>query len=89
MKYCITILFFLCATVLFAQEANNFIAKGNEAYRKGDFDAAVENYKNALRKQPENNTARFNLANALQRQDETKEAKKITMKCLQAQALIL
>jgi len=61
---------------LYAQEANNYIAKGNEAYRKGDFAAAVDNYKNALRKEPENNTARFNLANALQRQNETKDAKK-------------
>jgi Ca-activated chloride channel family protein len=76
LKYFITILFFSSATVLSAQQANNFIEKGNEAYRKGDFSAAVDNYKNALRKEPENNTARFNLANALQRQNETEEAKK-------------
>ncbi|MEP6468074.1 MAG: tetratricopeptide repeat protein, partial [Parafilimonas sp.] len=41
-----------------------------------DFDVAVENYKNALRKAPDNNTARFNLANALQRQNEINDAKK-------------
>ena len=76
MKYFFTILFFLIATILFAQPANNYIQKGNDAYRKGDFDAAVENYKNALRKELENNTARFNLANALQKQNETKEAQK-------------
>ncbi|MEP6466246.1 MAG: tetratricopeptide repeat protein, partial [Parafilimonas sp.] len=63
MKRCITIIFFLYATVLSAQQVNNFIQKGNDAYRKGDFDVAVENYKNALRKAPDNNTARFNLAN--------------------------
>ncbi len=61
---------------LFAQKVNNDIEKGNEAYKKGDFKTAVENYKNALRKQPENNTARFNLANALQRENETQQAKK-------------
>lgn len=76
MKFFITILFVASAIFASAQEVNNYIQKGNEAYRKGDFDVAVENYKNALRKQPENNTARFNLANALQRQNETKEAKK-------------
>jgi len=59
-----------------SQPANNYIQKGNEAYRKADFDAAVENYKNALRKDPTNNTARFNLANALQKRNEIKEAQK-------------
>jgi len=59
-----------------AQPANNYIQKGNEAYRKGDFEKAIDAYKDALRKEPENNTARFNLANALQRQNETNESKK-------------
>jgi len=36
----------------------------------------VENYKDALRKDPANNIARFNLANALQKQNETGEARK-------------
>lgn len=76
MKYFFTILFFFTATILFAQPANNDIKKGNDAYRKGDFDAAVENYKDALRKDPENNIARFNLANAMQKKNETKEAQK-------------
>jgi len=62
--------------VALAQPANNYIQKGNDAYRKGDFSAAAENYKNALRKDPENNIARFNLANALQKQNETEQAKK-------------
>ena len=56
--------------------ANNEIAKGNEAYRKADYNTAIEAYKNALRKDPANNTARFNLANALQKQNEIKEANK-------------
>jgi tetratricopeptide (TPR) repeat protein len=59
-----------------AQPANNYIQKGNEAYHKGDFARAIESYKNALRKDPGNNTARFNLANALQRQNELGESKK-------------
>ena len=59
-----------------AQPANNYIQKSNEAYRKGDFGKAIEAYKDALRKEPGNNTARFNLANALQRQNEINESKK-------------
>ena len=61
---------------LFAQKANNDIEKGNEAYKKNDFKTAVENYKNALRKEPANNTARFNLANALQKENQTEQSKK-------------
>ncbi|MFT4155220.1 tetratricopeptide repeat protein [Parafilimonas sp.] len=64
------------AAGIMAQPANNGINKGNEAYRKGDYKTAVEAYKNALRKSPANNTARFNLANALQKQNELGEAGK-------------
>lgn len=76
MKYCITILFLLITLSLFAQKANNDIQKGNKAYHKGDYNKAIENYKNALRKQPENNVARFNLANALQKKNETEQSEK-------------
>ena len=62
--------------MLHAQQANNYIQKGNDAYRKGDYNSAVEAYKNALRKDPQNNTARFNLANALQKQNHDVEAEK-------------
>ena len=61
---------------MFAQHANNDIQKGNEAYRKHDYSNAIESYKNALRKEPENNTARFNLANALQKKNETEASEK-------------
>lgn len=63
-------------TTLYAQNANNDIAKGNEAYRKGDYDEAAKNYQTALKKDPSNTIARFNLANALQKQDNIKEANK-------------
>jgi tetratricopeptide (TPR) repeat protein len=66
----------LITTAVIAQPANNYIQKGNVAYKKGDLNTAVENYKNALRKDPSNNIARFNLANALEKQNETKNAKK-------------
>jgi len=76
LKYLLTILFFSCTVLLNAQQANNLIQKGNEAYRKGDYAAAAEQYKSALRKDPQNNTARFNLANTLQRQNQSVEATK-------------
>jgi tetratricopeptide (TPR) repeat protein len=62
--------------MLFSQQVNNEIAKGNEAYKKGDYKTAIEKYKNALRKAPGNNTARFNLANAQQKQNQMEESKK-------------
>jgi len=71
----ITILIYLSQPTT-AQPVNNNIQKGNDAYHKGDFNKAIENYKDALRKDPGNNTARFNLANALQKQNETDESKK-------------
>lgn len=76
MKYSLTILSALIVAVAFAQPVNNIIQKGNEAYRQGKFDDAVKYYKNALRKDPANNTAWYNLANALQRQSNFKEAQK-------------
>lgn len=71
--FIISILFCLSQN-LFAQQVNNDIATGNDAYKKGDFNTAIESYKKALRSEPENNTARFNLANALQRKNESEES---------------
>lgn len=59
---------------LHAQKANEDIMTGNDAYRKGDFDAAVNAYKSALKKDASNDIARFNLANALQRQSNATES---------------
>jgi Ca-activated chloride channel family protein len=69
-------LLLVLTTVLHAQNANNDIAKGNEAYRKGDYDKAIESYQVALKKDPSNTAARFNLANAQQKKNNIKEANK-------------
>jgi Ca-activated chloride channel family protein len=74
MKYCITIILLSFSMFATAQRANNYIKKGNDAYRKSDFNTAVKDYENALKKDPENSVARFNLANTLQRQNNTKQA---------------
>jgi tetratricopeptide (TPR) repeat protein len=76
LKYFIAIILFLITAIVNAQPANNYIEKGNNAYRQNDYTAAIESYKDALRKDPTNTVARFNLANALQKQNETGEARK-------------
>lgn len=71
-RSCTALLFFLLVMpgAGFAQGTASLVNKGNEAYRKGDYAAALNLYKEALRKEPGNATARFNLANALQKQKE-------------------
>lgn len=51
-----------------AQHTASIINKGNKAYRTGDFTTAISLYKAALKQDPNQETARFNLANALQKQ---------------------
>ncbi len=56
------------ASPALSQSETEFLIKGNEAYRSGDFAEAINNYKQALLLQPDNDAARFNYANALQQQ---------------------
>ena len=60
--------------VLFAQQVNNSIVKGNKAYKKGDFDKAAEAYSEALEKEKNNSIAVFNKANALHKKGKFSEA---------------
>jgi tetratricopeptide (TPR) repeat protein len=53
------------------------IAKGNEAYRKQEFDKAQEFYRKVLEKSPANATASYNLGNALFRDKKAEEAEKL------------
>ncbi|HTJ11210.1 MAG TPA: tetratricopeptide repeat protein [Dinghuibacter sp.] len=48
-----------------AQQTNNLIRKGNEAYKKQDFDKAAQAYQGALDKQPASEIGQYNLGNAL------------------------
>lgn len=50
----------------FAQPTNKAVKDGNDAYRKNDFIAAIDNYQKALQLDAKNVTAKFNMANALQ-----------------------
>ncbi|PWT96985.1 MAG: hypothetical protein C5B52_14735, partial [Bacteroidetes bacterium] len=60
-----------------AQDANNIIAKGNEAYKQQQYDKAIELYREALKSSPGNPIANFNLGNALFRNKKYDEAVKV------------
>ncbi len=68
--------FFTCS--LLAQPKESIaIGKGNEAYKKQEFDKAQDFYRKVLEQSPGNVTASFNLGNALYRDKKTEEAEKI------------
>ncbi len=75
MKLVFIILFFF-AFGAHAQTANNFILKGNELYKKGDFKNAQIEYEKALQAEIKNATAQFNNGNALQKQGNFADAAK-------------
>lgn len=77
MKVVILFMSLFFSMSLCAQQSNRYVMEGNNDYRKGDFGKAIEAYKNALRSDPKNDAAQFNLANALQRQNETSGAEKL------------
>ena len=79
MKHILTILIFLvtCSQLLAQQSADAGIAKGNDAYRKQEFDKAQDFYRKVLEKSPSNATASYNLGNALYRDKKAEEAEKI------------
>ncbi len=70
----ILIPFIFCNTFLFAQNTNTEIRKGNEAYKKNDYDEAENAYNNALKSSANNATAAYNLGNTLYRKNNTDEA---------------
>jgi Ca-activated chloride channel homolog len=60
-----------------AKSANELIAEGNKFYKEQQFVKAGEFYTKALNTEPENITAKFNLAASLYRQDKKVEAVQI------------
>ncbi len=67
-------LFFFIANNSFAQNVKNEIIKGNEAYKKNNYDAAENSYRDALKIADNNSTASYNLGNTLFRKNNTDEA---------------
>jgi len=77
MKRLLSIMLFVC-TVLHSkaqnQSVNEIIQSGNEYYQQQQYAKANTVYTNALKKEPENSTAKFNQANTLYKQDKKVEA---------------
>lgn len=58
------------------------IRKGNEAFKKGDYLTAAENYRKALNKEPDNATAAFNLGAALYRENKMDSTRQVLQETL-------
>ena len=73
-----TLSILFCCLVLpavsLAQEGKELVKKGNEAYNKGQYQAAAENYKKAVDKNPFDTTAQYNLGNALYKNNKGDDA---------------
>jgi Ca-activated chloride channel homolog len=72
--------YFATASLLFfaltstAQADKAAVKKGNEAYKKNEFEKAITQYMEAVKENDKNTTAQFNLGNALYRADKKLDA---------------
>ncbi|MCX6316714.1 MAG: tetratricopeptide repeat protein [Bacteroidetes bacterium] len=82
---CIIVLLFSVLDV-YAQNADQLIAEGNEMYRKKEYDKAAASYEKALKADRDNSTAKFNLANAFHVQGKEEEAVKLYAEVTQSSA---
>jgi Ca-activated chloride channel homolog len=64
-----TLVLFTCSTI-YAQDGNVLVRKGNQHYKKGEYDKSVEAYKKAREQNPSNIIADYNLGNALFRKQD-------------------
>lgn len=79
-KYSFKIFLFLIIRLLTAQEDEKYVYYGNKLMRMGQYAQAAQLFQKALKENPNNITARYNLGNALFRQArelKTDTAKKI------------
>ena len=77
MKLVFIIFLLLSATFSFSQSVNEFLVKGNEWYKQGDYKKAQAEYERVLQKDEKNTTAQFNAGAALQRQKNYADAAKL------------
>ncbi len=73
-KPLLTTLFICFAGVAFSQSEKAIIKEGNVAYKKNDYATASGAYSEALKKNPANATAQYNLGNAMYRSKKTDES---------------
>ncbi len=76
MRYLLFISFLFLTGHLAAQSVNETIRKGNDHYRQGQYEQAEKEYKEALKREPANAVARFNLAAAAAKMGKETEAMK-------------
>lgn len=66
--------FIACCFFANAQKSNADVKEGNEAYKKGDFAAAIKAYLKAAQTDDKNDVAKFNMGNALNKSKEAEKA---------------
>jgi tetratricopeptide (TPR) repeat protein len=76
-RFLLLVLLFPVALLAQQKQAADFIISGNEYYQQKQFAKAEELYAKAINAEPENTTAKYNLAAALYRQDKKVEAGKL------------
>lgn len=74
MKTLLAICLILACSNIFSQQADKLIKKGNEHYKKQEFDKAESAYSKAKESDPTDENAKFNLGNALYKQSRQEEA---------------
>jgi Ca-activated chloride channel homolog len=77
MRYLITIVVLGAFLQLPAQKVNELIVAGNDFYRQGKLEEAEKKYTEAVKLQPVNVTAKFNLAAVMYKLGKPEDAKKI------------
>ncbi len=76
-KNAMAVFFFMgCSFSSFSQSAKSSIIQGNKDYKAKNFDAAENQYRDALKNSDTNVTANYNLGNVLYRKNNTSEAVK-------------
>jgi tetratricopeptide (TPR) repeat protein len=74
LKPVVAMLFLFVGFNSFAQNANETIKKGNDAYKKNDYETATKKYGEVVQKNENNATAQFNLGNALYKTEKKDDA---------------
>jgi Ca-activated chloride channel family protein len=64
-QYILIILMFLCSPVLFAQDVNSYIHKGNELYKEKKYKDAEVDYRKSVEKKKQSVAGNFNWGDAL------------------------
>jgi tetratricopeptide (TPR) repeat protein len=77
MRYLITIIILGAFLQLPAQKVNELIVAGNDFYRQGKMEEAEKKYTEAVKLQPVNITAKFNLAAVMYKLGKPEDAKKM------------